>query len=167
MSSWKKLFVWFNRDQGKYLMVSEWTSNPRQLININYWQRKQLEIIKYHGQLSFLREISMEGHDNLGSHMVGRQTLQLEKLQLWLITYSRQLVWLSALKLPRTLFVFVNVIVVPEEEGCIVSMHSNCEQIRENWCSKTGMNLLVTFLDIMPLSLRQRDSLKLVKLQSF
>ena len=84
MSSRNKLFVWFNRDQGKYLMVSEWTSNPRQLIIINYWQRKQLEYY----QILIIMEISSkifndghEDHDNLGSHMAGQPTLRLEKLQ--------------------------------------------------------------------------------------
>ena len=42
----KRFFVLFHRT-GKYLMVSEWTLNPRQLIItdiiINYWQRKWLE----------------------------------------------------------------------------------------------------------------------------
>ena len=40
-------------------------------------------IIKYHGDF-FLRKIfndGHEGHDNLGSHMVGQPILQLENLQ--------------------------------------------------------------------------------------
>ena len=74
MSLRNKWFVWFNRDpRGKYLMVSEvvtlmvseWTSNPRQLINIiiiNYWQRKWLEYY----QISWkIFNDGHEGHDNL------------------------------------------------------------------------------------------------------
>ena len=58
---------------------------PMQLIItdiiINYWQRKQLEY--YQLSWRFLWEISMEGYD-LGSHMVGRQTLRLENFNLTL-----------------------------------------------------------------------------------
>ena len=56
MSPRKKLFVWFHR--GKYLMVSEWTSNPRQLIItdiIYYLLAKEMT-----GILSNIMEISSE-----------------------------------------------------------------------------------------------------------
>ena len=52
MSSRKKLFVWFNHDQGKYLMVSEWTSNQDNsslLLLLTIGKGNDWNIIKYHG----------------------------------------------------------------------------------------------------------------------
>ena len=47
-----------------------------------------------------------------------------------------------------------------------LSMQPNCEQIRQISCLKIGMNLLVIFLDIMPMCLR-RDNLNSMKYQPF
>ena len=64
-------------------MVSEGTSNPGQLITniVTIGKGNGWNIINY--QWRFLREISLEGYD-LGSNMVGRQTLQLENFNLTL-----------------------------------------------------------------------------------
>ena len=167
MSLRNNWFVWFHH--GKYLMVSEWTSNPGQLIIIitNYWQRKWLEYY----QLSW---IIMEGYDDLGSHMVGRrQTLRLENFKFDIAkctavsTIYKEIAGLIiGSEISRTWLLDCLIVSYLKKKVCIVFMHSNCEQIRQIWCLKTGMNLLVTFLDTMPLSL-MCDNLKSMKYQPF
>ena len=158
-------------------MVSEWTLNPRQLIKnniiINYWQRNGWKIISYQGDFFDGNFNGHEGYDNLGCHMVGQQTLRLEKL--WFdiakctidsINWwpSRQLAWFLAQRPCSWLWLCV----VPEHSrrSCIVSMQLNCEQTKQIWHLKTGMNLLVIFLDTMPMSLNC-DNLKSMKYQPF
>ena len=138
MSSKKRFFVLFHC-AGKYLMVSEWTSNPGQLIIINYWQRKWLEY--YQISWRFLWEISLEGYDDLGSHMVGRwQTLRLENFNFNNIAkctavstiYKEIAGLIIGSEISRT---WLFDCVVPEEEG----LHRICAL--ELWADKADLTL--------------------------
>ena len=83
----------------------------------------------------------MEGYDDLGSHMVGQPTLQLENFNLTLPN-ARKIVLSYYLITFKTVGLIIGSFqelvrdcdcdcVSYLMEVCIVSMHSNCEQIRQ------------------------------------
>ena len=55
--------------------------NSSVLLLLTIGKGNDWNIIKYHGDFFENFHNGHEGHDNLGSHMVGQPTLRLEKLQ--------------------------------------------------------------------------------------